>query len=48
VVSKSALSLLKYPKDGIGRIHEFEPLGRGMVSEIDSGLLSIVMDCFGD
>jgi len=46
--SKSILSLLKYPKDGIRRIQEFEPFGRRMLSEIYSGLLSIIMQCFGD
>src|SRR5712691_11119435 len=48
VLSKSVLSLLKYPKDGIGRIQEFELLGRGMFSEIYSGLHGIVMQRFGD
>ena len=48
VVFKSILPLLKYPKDGIRRIQEFELLGRRMVSEIYSGLLSIVLQRFGD
>jgi len=46
--SKSFLSLFKYPEDGIRRIHELEPFGRGMISEIDSGLLSIVLQRVGD
>ena len=48
VLPKRALSFLEYPKDGIGRIHEFELLGRWVVSEIDSSLLSIVMQRIGD
>ena len=48
VVFKCILSLLKYPKDGIRRIQEFELLGRGMLSEIYSGLLSIVLQRFCD
>ena len=45
---KSGLSLLEYPKDGIRRIQKIEPFGRGMVSEIDSGLLSVVIQRIGD
>ena len=46
--SKSILSLLKHPKDGIRRVQEFEPFGRRVVSEIHPGLLSIVLQRFGD
>ena len=48
VAFKCILSLLKYLKDGIRRIHEFELLGRRMLGEIYSGLLSIVLQRFGD
>jgi len=47
-LSKSILSLLKYPKDVTRRIQEFEPFGRRMLCEIYSGLLSIVLQRFGD
>ena len=43
VLSESIFSLLKYPKDGIRRIQEFELHGRGMLSEVYSGLFGIVM-----
>ena len=43
VLSGSSFSFLKYPKDGIRRTHEFELHGKGMLSEIYSGLCGIVM-----
>lgn len=48
LIAKTVLSLLKYPKHGIRRIQGFEVHGRGMVSKIDSGLLSIVVQRFCD